>query len=183
MHSYLFLLEATTETAETAPSTLQTILTGAISGAVFAAAVTGLVNWLLALRRSREDERARKRELFAQAYANYTEYREYPYVIRRRNHEKPAEERIRISEQIRQTQERLNFFLAWTQVESKPIGNAYADLVSEARRRAGTAMKAAWEDPPITEDAHMSIPRSLIDLNGLQASEVKYFKAIQYHLK
>lgn len=179
MHRQLFFLEADSTISESSPSGLEILLTSALVVAI----VTGLFNWFLAFRRSREEERTRKRELYAQAFATYTEYKEYPYVIRRRNHEKPAEERIRISEQIRQTQERLNFFLAWTQVESNPIGNAYADLVSEARRRAGTAMKAAWEDPPITEDAHMSIPRSLVDLNGLQTYEVKYFKAIQDHLK
>lgn len=183
MHNSMLLLEADATTLDTTPSLLQTALTSAISATVIAALVTLAGNWLLALRRSQEEERARKRELFAQAYATYTEYNEYPYVIRRRNHEKAAEERIRISEQIRQTQERLNFFLAWTQAESQEVGKAYDNLIKQVRRKVGLAMKAAWEAPPITEDAEMSIPQSVVDLGGLEAYESEYFQQLESHLK
>lgn len=179
MHRQLFFLQADSTLTEPSPSGLETFLTSALVAAI----VTGALNLFLAVRRSREEERARKRELFAKAYATYTEYREYPYVIRRRNHEKPAEERIRISEQIRQTQERLNFFLAWTQVESEQVGKAYEDLIAQVKRVAGAAMKAAWQDSAITQDAEMSIPRSVVDLDRLQPYESRYFEELKTHLK
>src|SRR5699024_9218240 len=91
--------------------------------------------------------------------------------------------RIRISEQIRQNQERLNFFLAWTQAESQEVGKAYDNLIKQVRRKVGLAMKAAWEAPPITEDAEMSIPQSVVDLGGLEAYESEYFQQLESHLK
>lgn len=47
----------------------------------------------------------------------------------------------------RQTPERLNFFLAWTQAESQQVGKAYDELIMQVRRKTGLAMKAAWEEP------------------------------------
>src|ERR1700758_4760779 len=95
------------------------------SSALLAAFLTGLINIVLARRKSREEERSRIRAVFAEAFAAYTSYREYPYVVRRRNSEQPAAERVRISEQIRETQERLNYYIAWTRAESADVGRAY----------------------------------------------------------
>lgn len=179
MHSKLPISSISSRVDDSNPSGLEFIQ----GAAVIAAFITGVFNLYLAYRRNRDEERARKRELFAQAYATYTEYKEYPYVIRRRNYEKPAEERIRISEQIRKTQERLSFFVAWTRVESAPVGIAYAALVSQARRSAGTAMKSAWEEPAVTKDSEMSISRSLVDLPNHEAHQAEYFEAVENHLK
>ena len=154
-----------------------------LTSAVLAALLTGTINILLAWRKSREEERSRVRTVFAEAFAAYAEYKEYPYVIRRRNIEKPGEERVRISEQIRQTQEHLNYYLAWTRAESDDVGRAYDALIEQVRASAGVAMKEAWQQPAITEDAAMIIPSSQVDLGSLKTYEAAYTTAVGKHLK
>lgn len=153
-----------------------------LASTVLAAILTGTINILLAWRKSREEERSRVRTVFAEAFAAYAEYKEYPYVIRRRNIEKPGEERVRISEQIRQTQEHLNYYLAWTRAESDDVGLAYDALIEQVRASAGVAMKEAWQQPAITEDAAMIIPSSQVDLGSLKTYELAYTTAIRKHL-
>ncbi|PRB42990.1 hypothetical protein CQ020_05705 [Arthrobacter sp. MYb23] len=153
-----------------------------LTSAVIAALLTATINIVLARRRSREEERARVRTVFAEAFAAYAQYKEYPYVIRRRNADKPAEERVRISEQIRATQEKLSYYLAWTAAESSVVGSKYADLVHQMRAVAGTAMKDAWRVAPITEDSSMVIPTSEVNLSGLKGAEEAYRAAVAVHL-
>jgi hypothetical protein len=153
-----------------------------LTSTVVAALLTTTINLVLARRRSREEERARVRTVFAEAFAVYAQYKEYPYVIRRRNADKPAEERVRISEQIRVTQERLSYYLAWTAAESPAVGHKYAELVKQMRGTAGTAMKDAWRVPPITDDASMIIPTSEVNLADLRKPETEYASAVTGHL-
>ena len=62
---------------------------------------------MLARRKSREEERARLRDRFAQAYAARTpEYCEFAYAVRRRRRDDPSAERVRISEDLRKVQAR-----------------------------------------------------------------------------
>jgi hypothetical protein len=151
-----------------------------LSSTLLAALLTGLVNVVLARRKSREEERSRIRTVFAEAFATYASYREYPYVVRRRNPGQPAAERVRISEQIRQTQERLSYYLAWTKAESAEVGQAYAELVRHLRTTAGVAMREAWKTPAVAEDAAMNIAD--IDLGNLKISEDAYTEAVSAHL-
>lgn len=153
-----------------------------LTSAVFAALLTGTFNIILARRKSREEECSRVRTAFAEAFSSYAAYKEYPYVIRRRNADKPGEERVRISEQLRQIQERISYFLAWTQAESEPVGQAYAALIRQVKSSAGIAMTEAWQANAITEDADMVIPTSLVDLGDLRSHETAYFEAVKKHL-
>jgi hypothetical protein len=113
----------------------------------------------MARRRSREEERARIRHTFAAAFEAYTAYKEFPHAIRRRRGDDPEAERIRLSETLRAVQEKLSYYLAWTQAESAEVGQQYEKLVAEARRVAGRAMHDAWNDPPRATDSEMNIPR------------------------
>lgn len=153
-----------------------------LASTLLAAFLTGLINIVLARRKSREEERSRIRTVFAEAFAAYASYREYPYVVRRRNPEQPASERVRISEQVRQTQELLNYYVAWTRAESADVGQAYAELIRHARTTAGAAMREAWKTAPITEDSAMNIAPGDIDLASLKASEHAYTEAVSVHL-
>lgn len=153
-----------------------------LTSAVVAALLTATINIVLARRRSREEERARVRTVFAEAFAAYAQYKEYPYVIRRRNGDNRAEERVRISEQIRATQEKLSYYLAWTTAESSDVGEKYGDLVHQMRSIAGTAMKDAWRVPPMVEDADMVIPTVEFNLLGLKEAEAAYTSAVAEHL-
>jgi hypothetical protein len=158
------------------------MLAGILTSAVIVAFLTGSVTVGIAWRKSRGEERDRVRTALAEAFAAYTEYREYPYAIRRRNAESPGEERVRISEQVRETQQRISYYLAWTGSESKDVGEAYGDLIAAARRVAGGAMRDAWQAPPITEDREMNIPASLIDLAELAAHERSFMDAARAYL-
>ena len=74
-----------------------------LSATILAALIAAAVNIMLARRKSREEERARLRDRFAQAYGAYAEYCEFAYAIRRRRHDDPSAERVRISEELRKS--------------------------------------------------------------------------------
>ncbi|MFD4422033.1 hypothetical protein ACFWN7_11095 [Agromyces sp. NPDC058484] len=157
-------------------------LSAVLASSVVAALLTATINILLARNKTKQEERARVRTVLAEAFAAYAQYRQYPSAIRRRNSEKPAEERVRIAELIRATQERINFYVAWTAAESESLGAAYAELITQARRVAGTAMTEAWRSPAIESDAEMVIPTSVLDLAELRPAETEYARAVAQHL-
>ena len=165
------------------PTTSDSALTAAVlSGAVVAAALTGLVNATLARRLTRLEERARVRSTFAEAYQAYADYKEFPYAIRRRQADRPAEERIRLSEEMRHGQSRLSYFRAWTRAESETTGLAYGDLVTQLRRIAGASMQRAWEEPALDDDKGMNIATDRVDLAGLQEVEQRFLRAAEAHV-
>ncbi|OMI84625.1 hypothetical protein BSZ07_37700 [Streptomyces sp. M1013] len=154
-----------------------------VSGAFLAAALTAAINIWLARRKSREEEISRLRTAFAEAFAAHSAYKEMPYAIRRRRFDAAAEERVRLSETLREIQGNLSYHLAWTKIESEAVGRAYADLVQELRKTAGAAMRAAWETSAIESDTGMNIPPAQIDLSALQTLETAYIAAVREHLR
>ncbi|WP_377266741.1 hypothetical protein [Peterkaempfera sp. SMS 1(5)a] len=159
------------------------LLATVLSGAFLAALITATINIWVARRKSHEEERNRLRTAFAEAFAAYSAYKELPYAIRRRRADKPAEERIRLSEALREIQARLAYHQAWTLLESPTAGAAYKDLIDQLRAIAGVAMSSAWVAPPLDNDAGMNIPPSVIDLRGLRDHETAYLEAVRAHLK
>lgn len=129
-----------------------------LTGAVLAAVIGAIVNTALARRKSLEEERARVRGVFAEAFEAVAAYKEFPYAIRRRRHDEPEAERVRIAEAMSGVQAKLSYYLAWTTAESAQVGDAYAHLIKELRRVAGTACHDAWLAPAATTDADMNIP-------------------------
>lgn len=120
------------------------------------AIVALLTLWIAGLRTQRE----RRRELYAHAFAAVVAYREFPYVIRRRNHEESqrAAERVRISESLREVQRDLAFYAAVLGNEpSKKAATAYSTVVAETRRVAGGYMQDEWQREPINTDAEMNM--------------------------
>jgi hypothetical protein len=168
-------------TTEVTPG-LGLLVTAILSGAFLAALITATINLWLARRRSREEVRNRLRNSFAEAFAAYSAYKEFPYAIRRRRADVPAEERIRLSEALREIQARLAYHLAWTTTESETVGQAYTNLVQQVRRTAGAAMHEAWKAPPTESDDTMNIPPSVIDLSPLAPHEAAYMDAVRTHL-
>lgn len=165
------------------PQAVSTLaVAGVLSGAVFAAVLTASIAVWTARRKSREEERARQRDLFASAFQAYAAYKEMPYAIRRRRHDDGAAERIRLSEATREIQSELSYFTAWTAAESSTVGEAYAALVRELRKVAGGAMREAWQATPITEDPAMNIPPAVIDLSSLLPLEIAFTDAVRAHL-
>ena len=110
-----------------------------LSATILAAMIVAVVNVILARRKSREEERARLRDRFAQAYGTYAEYCEFAYAVRRRRHDDRSAERVRISEELRKVQARLSAHEAWVKLESETVGTAYAKLLQEMRVFCGDA--------------------------------------------
>jgi hypothetical protein len=159
------------------------LVTAVVSGAFLAALITAVINLWLSRRKSREEERNRLRNGFAEAFADYSAYKEFPYAIRRRRADASAEERIRLSEALREVQARLAYHLAWTSLESKAVGQEYSNLVQQVRRIAGAAMHEAWKALPTESDDAMNIPPSVIDLSSLAPHEAAYMEAVRAHLR
>jgi hypothetical protein len=154
-----------------------------LSATILAAMIAAAVNIMLARRKSREEERARLRDRFAQAYGAYAEYCEFAYAIRRRRHDDQPAERVRISEELRKVQAELSAHEAWVKLESETVGAAYANLVQEMRKIAGGAMRQAWIDEPATSDADVNIPPAIVDLSPLKPFEKAYMDAVAAHLR
>lgn len=153
-----------------------------LTGAVLAAVIGALVNTALARRKSLEEERARVRGVFAEAFEAVAAHKEFPYAIRRRRHDQPEAERVRIAQEMACVQAKLSYYSAWTEAESPQVGGAYADLVKELRRVAGTACHDAWLAPAATSDADMNIPPSVVDLSQLKPLEGAFIAASKQHL-
>lgn len=177
------VVSATTVPSAPANAAAATSFSGPVIAALIAATVTaGIAVWT-ARRKSREEERARQRTVFADAFKAYADYKEMPYAIRRRRHDEPAEERVRLSEIVRDVQGRLSYHTFWTAAESPVVGDAYARLVAEVRVIAGGAMREAWQATPITEDSQMNFNRPLLESTSLEPLEKAFLAASQAHLE
>ncbi len=156
-------------------------LNAAITPAVVAALVSAVIllvgHWIT----GRRESTSRRRELFARAFAATISYREFAYAIRRRRNDHAAEERVRLSEAIREVQDQLAFHAAWIEIESSRVAAAYRALVNETRRVAGGYMRDAWMTPPITSDAEMNVAGGL-DFGPLAPFESAYISAVRAHL-
>jgi hypothetical protein len=153
-----------------------------LTSGVVAAFVTFSQNRWLENRRAQEAERSRLRQSFAEAFAAYADYKEFPYAIRRRRIDQEAEERARLSAELNTIQSRLSYYRAWTQFESPAVGTAYANLLAEMRKVAGRAMHDAWGDAPSQNDVEMNIPLEKVDLRTLKTEEDKYIAAVATRL-
>lgn len=121
-----------------------------------------------------------RRELFAEALAVVVAYSEFPYVVRRRRHDEPAAERVRISEQLREVQQEIAFYQAWIRTESREVARVYDELVVTTRTVMGSQIRKAWQTPPITTDEGMNI--SDIQRDGLDRLQDDYLAAVKKHL-
>ncbi|MHA3684955.1 hypothetical protein ACXR2W_11945 [Leucobacter sp. HY1908] len=154
-----------------------------LSGGLASALVTFLQNRWLENRRAQDAEKARLRQSFAEAFEAYADYKEFPYLVRRRRADQPSEERARLTRELNAVQSRLSYFRAWMNLESPAVGLAYSALLNEMRNVAGTAIKAAWNDEPADSDAGVVIPRKVIDLNSLVSFEDEYMQAAAERLR
>lgn len=183
--------ESTTSAPVTAPApppatggnTSGDLVFGAVfSSAVIAALLTAAFNRALARRKSLEEERARLRRTFAEAFEVVVSYKEMPYAIRRRRRDEPGAERVRLSEEMRKIQTKLSYYQVWIAGESAVVGDAYEKLVRELRRVAGKACHDAWKADAVWEDKEMNIGSDVVDLSELPVFEQAFIGAVQQHL-
>jgi hypothetical protein len=148
----------------------------AIVAAIVAAAVA-LTTFVLTGRRARLD---RQRQVFADAFEAVMEYREYPYIIRRRSPEEPAKERQRLSGELSKVQAKLNAFGARLLVEDSYVGERYAEVVKKTKQIVGAMIKATWDNEPVSADAEMHAPK--YDFSELEPLDEAYLRAVADHL-
>lgn len=125
--------------------------------------------------------RDRRRELYADALSACMEYKEFPFVIYRRNGKKPEDERLRISEALRDVQRRIAHHQSWLRTESKSVANKYDELVSTLRSVAGEEMKKRWKADPIKKDADMTVAPKF-DWSAISAKETAYLTTVRKQL-
>ncbi len=153
-----------------------------LTSAVVSAFVAFAQNLWLEHRRTRDSERARLRQSFAEAFAVYSDYIEFPYAIRRRRFDQPDEERARLANQLQAIQSKLSYYRVWTLFESPEVGAAYAKLLEAMRREAGKAMQEAWIASSCKSDGEMNISGELIDLRALRSHEDHFVAAVEKRL-
>jgi|tagenome__1003787_1003787.scaffolds.fasta_scaffold19589249_2 hypothetical protein len=173
--------------ALTAANTTWTAMAGVsgllLSASIIAALITGTINLTLARRRSREEERARVRNTFAEAFKAYSEYREFPNAIARRDAARSADERQRLFEALRQLDARLAFYRTWALLEAPAVGALYEALLEEARAITDKAMRAAWTQPVDPDDVDQNLDPRLLDPATLTSSEDAFREAMAVHLR
>ena len=151
---------------------------------VVGAAVTGAVSIVLfVITNWWNGGRARltrSRKVFSKAYATVQEYKEFPYVIRRRRTSVPEEERMRISSELRRVQADLAFYSAWLRTESSHVHRSFSKLLEQLRRVAGAAMREAWLEPAAEDDSEMNMPD--LGLSALIPYETAYLEEVVDHL-
>jgi hypothetical protein len=154
-----------------------------LSASIIAALITGTINLTLARRRSREEERARVRNTFAEAYKAYSEYREFPNAVARRDAARSADERQRLFEALRQMEARLAFYRTWALLEAPAVGAVYEALLQEARALTDKAMRIAWAQPVDADDIDQNLDPRLLDPAALSSSEDAFRQAMAAHLR
>jgi hypothetical protein len=167
------------QAAQTSGWTAAAIATLVAAGVSALITVIGL--WVAGRRQARE----RRRDLYAKALAACMSYREFPYVIRRRQvalpgHEEiPGTERTRISESLRLVQEELSHYTVWLDIEhADDVADAYRALVRQTRIVAGGYMRAAWNAHGLSHDVGMNQSDPL-DYKELKPFEEEYLAAVR----
>jgi len=104
------------------------------------------------------EERRRRREIHACALAAVARYYEMPFLIRRRRHDEPSAERVRLTERFADVQAELASSEALMRTDKDPaVRKPYAALVIAIRTHAGKHASAAWDTEPIVSDLEMGM--------------------------
>jgi hypothetical protein len=149
------------------PAATATLIAALIAGVIAAVGI-----WINGLR----GDRTHRRELYARGLAATLAYREFPYAIRRRRADVHGEERVRLSEALREVQQELAYCESWLRTErSDRVAAEYRALVVQTREIAGGYMHEAWISPPLEADEGMNIPD--IDYSPLEAFERAFLAA------
>lgn len=151
------------------------------TAALIVGVVAAVVAMLGVLINGLREERRRRRELYANALETTYAYREFAYVVRRRRADAPGEERVRISEALREIQRDLAKFEALMTIERcTRVAVAYRHLVDKTREIAGEYMRASWNGDGASGDRQMNIAN--IDFAPLKPYETAYLEAVQSDL-
>lgn len=151
-----------------------------VAPAVIGAGIAGVIAVITLIVNGRRGRSDRQRELFGAAFGDVASYCEFPYIVRRRRHDRPEEERVRISTELSDVQRKLNQNRAVLRVEAPRVARAYAALVGAAKATAGASIRQGWDLTPIAADTEVHITD--VDLSAVQPFEDGYLTAVADHL-
>ena len=165
-------------------ATEETAIDGATYSFVVPAIVAALVTILISWHGSRRSTVDRQREVFAEAYAVLFEYREFPFIVLRRERGDGAREseRVRISSELSSVQARINRYQGLLSVESARVAKAFEELVKAMRDVAGRRIKEAWEAELSEEADYVHCPDDW-DFSGLDAPQAQFLQVARDHLR
>lgn len=143
----------------------------------FLALIVSLVTFVVAGRRARLD---RQRQVFADAFEAVMEYREFPFIVRRRNPDRREDERARLSGELSRVQARMNSHKARLLIEDPHVGKLYTELVKQTRYHAGAHIKSAWDNEPVAFDDEVHAPK--YDFSALDQYDNDYLRAVADHV-
>lgn len=143
--------------------------------AALVAAAVALFTLTVNQIRARRD---RQRELFAEAFAAVSEYREFPFIVRRRD--ETGLDRQQITRDLSAVQARLNHYAARLRIESARVGRAYEQLVAETRRVAGAEISRSWDMEPVSVCGGMHVRD--VDLSALDDADEAFLTEVADHL-
>lgn len=144
--------------------------------AALMATVVAIFTLIVNGRRARTD---RQRVLFAEVFGDIAAYKEFVYIVRRRRHDEPEAERVRISTELSALQCRLNKHRVILKVEAARVSASFDELLDATRRVAGGAIRDGWNTNPITADSNIHVR---VDLSELAAHEDRYLVVVADHL-
>jgi hypothetical protein len=98
----------------------------------------------------------RRRDAYAAAIATLVAWAEYPYRIRRRTSDDPAE-LARLAALGSDLQEQLRCHQTWIITESKWVATIYRQAITQVGTRVSPANRDAWTSPAITTPAAMNL--------------------------
>lgn len=150
-----------------------------VAPAVVASLITAVVAVATLIVNGRRARTDRHRNVFADAFGDIAAYREFVYIVRRRRHDEPEAERIRISTELSEVQRRLNHHRAVLTVEAPRVAKAFTALLATTRQIAGAAIREGWNKPPITTDADVHVD---VDLSQMTPAEDAFLSAASDHL-
>ena len=144
-----------------------------VAGSILLFVITNLWN-------GRRTRLARSRDEFSKAFVAIQDYKEFPYVIRRRAKQRPEDERARISAELRRIQSEVAYYSAWLRTESSYVNDSFVELLSRVREIGGQAMHEAWLEPASEDDSGMNMPD--LGYSGLTPYENAYLEEVVDHL-
>lgn len=139
--------------------------------------IFSVASFIVSARRTRVD---RQRAVFADALAEVMRYREFPFIVMRRDAGEPAKERQRISGDLSDVQANLNAYRARIRIEDTEVGRRYDELVEQTRQIAGGFIRDAWNAPAAADDAAVHSPGW--DFSSLDRYDDAYVRAVADHL-
>jgi hypothetical protein len=159
-----------------APLALSGPLWSFLGAGITAVLATFVAIYLNAVGRKQEND-ARRRDLYSNAYQAALEWEEAVYRVRRRNPD--GSQDYDLVDLFHDLQERIAYHQGWLSIEGKPLGEAYQAFVKEVRRQCRPLLEDAWSKPgrEPTEPTPESEKRP--DLTGPQAT---FTRAVRDHM-